>query len=244
MNVERFSVKPDSLLVSGDKAFFSLQGEGQSLGKPAVFLRLHMCNLACGKNGGWKCDTPYTWNKEDPRYYSEPERWSLDQTAETVKQHSCKRLVVTGGEPLLHGRALDNFLDKLPDWKVEVETNGTMLPTFKMVERGVQFNVSPKLSNSGNLEAVRYRPQVLQALNKLPNTTFKFVVMNEQDVAEVDGIVKDCGLDVEKIILMPEGVTPEALSQHGQAVAEVCKQRGYRLVPRLQIMLWGQKRRT
>ena len=41
----------------------TIQGEGPSVGRRAVFLRLRRCNLACD----W-CDTRYTWDKNDPDY--------------------------------------------------------------------------------------------------------------------------------------------------------------------------------
>ena len=59
------AIKSNSLLLSGDKCFFSLQGEGESIGKPAIFLRLHLCNLRCSF-----CDTPYTWDIKDKRFYN------------------------------------------------------------------------------------------------------------------------------------------------------------------------------
>jgi len=36
--------------------FFSIQGEGINIGKPAIFLRLYYCNLYANE-----CDTKYTW---------------------------------------------------------------------------------------------------------------------------------------------------------------------------------------
>jgi len=238
MKESELKAKPDSLLVSGDKTFFTLQGEGQSLGRPAVFLRLHLCNLHCS----W-CDTRYTWDKNLPEYYKEPERWNFDKTLAEISKYPVRRLVITGGEPLLHQRALDNFLDRLDGWQIEIETNGTLLPTQKMIDKEVQFNVSPKLENSGNQPGLRYRPEVLRKFNELPNTTFKFVVTSQEDISEIERIVNECQLDSEKIILMPEGTTQEAQGEHGRAVAELCKEKGWRLVPRLQVLLWGAKRR-
>jgi len=189
------------------------------------------------------CDTPYTWNREDKRFWNEPQRWTIKKTINEIKRFPCKRLVITGGEPLLHKKVIDNLLDYLgSEWIFEIETNGTIAPTKKMIERGIQFNCSPKLENSGNLKAVRYRPDILKQLNTLPNTTFKFVVIEPEDLKEIEQIVSECGLDNEKIILMPEGITQEAVAEHGRMVTDLCKEKGWRLIPRLQIMLWGNTR--
>lgn len=230
----------DSLLVSGDKVFFSLQGEGPSLGKPAVFLRLHLCNLRCA----W-CDTKYTWIKGAKSRYDQPERWSITRAWERISQYPAGRVVITGGEPLLQPRALDGLIGLLPaGWQVEIETNGTLLPTELMVERGVQFNVSPKLANSGQEKARRYRPEALISFNRLREVTFKFVVMAEADLREVEEVVEECGLAGDRVIVMPEGVTQRAIVSHGRVAAALCKEKGWRLMPRLQVMLWGRRRGT
>ena len=51
--------KLNHLLVS--EVFYSLQGEGSTMGIPAVFLRLSGCNLLC--DGAWRCDTIEVWQK-------------------------------------------------------------------------------------------------------------------------------------------------------------------------------------
>ena len=48
-------------LVVSEK-FYSIQGEGQTMGVPAVFLRLGGCNLLC-KGKGWVCDSIEVWKK-------------------------------------------------------------------------------------------------------------------------------------------------------------------------------------
>jgi organic radical activating enzyme len=136
-----------------------LQGEGASIGRPCVFLRLSRCNLACQ----W-CDTAYTWHFEgdnrphkDGIAFSRDQNqvtWSEEETAARIKELGghlpYPRLVITGGEPLLQGLALVKLLAHLPGWRIEVETNGSVAPTAALDPLIAQYNVSPKLAHSGN----------------------------------------------------------------------------------------------
>lgn len=230
-------MKPNQFKVSGDQVFFTLQGEGQSIGKPAVFLRLHFCNLHCG----W-CDTKYTWDKNSREFWQEAEDWSFQRTLKKISDYQVKRLVITGGEPMLQQARIAKFIELIPDWEVEIETNGTIAPSTLLTQR-CQFNVSPKLENSGNSLRLRYKPKVLKIFNALPASTFKFVVQSENDLKEIDQIVNECGLDSSKIIIMPEGTAEEDIKKHALSVVDGVKQRGWRLLPRLQVMLWQTKRR-
>lgn len=92
---DKLRVKPqqDKLKVSGDQIFATLQGEGATAGSKAIFLRLHFCNLACGKKGGWQCDTGYTWDKDRPEFWQEPQNWSYLNTANNVKNCGQMNLV-------------------------------------------------------------------------------------------------------------------------------------------------------
>jgi 7-carboxy-7-deazaguanine synthase len=233
----RLKMKPDEFKVSGDQVFFTLQGEGQSIGKPAVFLRLHFCNLRCS----W-CDTRYTWDKNGKEFWQEGEDWSFQHTLEEISTNPTKRLVITGGEPMLQQGKIAEFMELIPDWEIEIETNGTITP-LPYLEQRCQFNVSPKLANSDNPLKLRYKPEVLKVFNELPMTTFKFVVQSKRDFEEIDQIVNECKLDSSKIIIMPEGTTQEEIRSHALSVSEQVKQRGWRLLPRLQVMLWGAKRK-
>lgn len=234
--VQKIKMQPDMLKVSGDGVFFSIQGEGRSMGMPSVFLRLHFCNLRCS----W-CDTQYTWDKKSAEFWQESQDWSLEKAISEITRFPVKRLIVTGGESLLQQRKVANLLQRIPNWDVEIETAGTISPLAELQER-VQFNVSPKLANSGNSRAARFKPDVLRVFNRLPLTSFKFVVESTEDFAEIDQIVQDCGLDQSKIIIMPEGSTQEDIRKHGLMVIEDVKRRGWRLMPRLHVALWGDKR--
>lgn len=85
-----------------------------------------------------------------------------------------------------------------------METNGTLSPTD--MPDTVQFNVSPKLSNSHNTKSERFKPEVLAHFLKYPKTyldefqyyelyfdarrNFKFVVGKKEDWDEVKEIVE------------------------------------------------------
>lgn len=245
MSSRSFALRDGYFIVSGDQCFYSLQGEGVSMGEPSVFLRLHLCNLRCGY-----CDTPYTWNTNLIEYFDEPEDWSIEETAEKIQdlwqctnKNRIKRLVISGGEPLIYKTQIDQLLDLLPDWQIEIETNGTIMPTKKQLTT-CRFNCSPKLENSGNSPELRINREVIEALVRA-DSTFKFVVTEPRDLDEIeDSFVRPFNIPVEKVILMPEGRDVETLRHHLQAVAEYAKNKGYRLLSRLQIELWGNVRKT
>ena len=73
----------------------------------------------------------------------------------------------------------------------------------------------------------------------------KFVIDKPQDVDEVKqylAVFED--LVPDSVFLMPQATDRETLSKKSRWLAELCKQHGYRLGPRLHIDLWGQKRGT
>lgn len=236
IEAQRIKMQPDMLKVSGDGVFFTIQGEGRSMGMPAVFLRLHFCNLACS----W-CDTKYTWDKNSREFWQEAQDWSLEQTIREIIRFPARRLIITGGEPLLQQRKIAKLIPQLPNWDLEIETAGTITPLPELQE-SIQFNVSPKLAHSGNSRSARYKPQALRTFNQLPLTSFKFVVQGPDDFQEIDQIVGECELDQSKIIIMPEGSSPEEVRKHGLMVVEEVKSRGWRLMPRLHVELWGAQR--
>jgi organic radical activating enzyme len=247
---QRLIVRPDTLKVSGDKAFATLQGEGVTTGKPAVFIRLQFCNLACGKIEGWQCDTGYTWDKDREEFWKEPEDWSYQEATDNIinawiekfGDTDDKRVVITGGEPLIQQDKLIKLVERLPDWNIEIETNGTIKPSPDL--SNCQFNCSPKLNNSGNSVNRRYKPEVLTYINSLPNSWFKFVVNSPQDFREINSIVEECGLSSEKILIMPEGLTAEVVEKHAREISPEISRRGWNITYRNQLIWFGPKRRT
>jgi 7-carboxy-7-deazaguanine synthase len=231
----RVSYKPDGQ----PEIFYSLQGEGATMGVPSVFLRLALCNLACT----W-CDTKYTWDWEYYDYSKEVMSLDVREVEERVLEFGCSRLVITGGEPLLQQKELAPLVASLKrrGFCCEVETNGTIIPSPELARDIDQWNVSPKLSTSGNSVAVRELPQALEFFSQFPNAYFKFVVVKPLDIEEVGSLRNKFRLPGERIILMPEGRTVATLQQRSQWVSEACVREGFRFSTRLHILLWGDQR--
>ena len=105
-----------------------------------------------------------------------------------------------------------------------------------------QWNVSAKLSNSNNAEKLRIKPEALHYFSNKENAWFKFVIQNEADLEEVQQLENSYNLSKERILLMPEGRTEEALQTKRLWLADICRDQGYRFSDRLHIQLWGSKR--
>jgi 7-carboxy-7-deazaguanine synthase len=77
-----------------------------------------------------------------------------------------------------------------------------------------------------------------------PAWQFKFVVAQPADVEELEGMLASLRRDIppHKVLLMPEGVTPEAIRARAGWLGELCKARGYRYAHRLHLDLYGNAR--
>lgn len=219
--------------------FYSIQGEGPSIGVPSVFLRLAVCNLRCS----W-CDTKYSWDWEHYDYEKEVTELSVECVAKEILAYDCRHLVVTGGEPMLQQIELGRLLQKLNAFYVEVETNGTIVPTQEIRDSVDQWNVSPKLSNSGNSREAREIAECYDRFNSLSNSYFKFVVEDRDDLREIIELLARYSIPRERVILMPESTSPESLREKSVWLAEACKSEGFRFSTRLHIILYGNKRRV
>lgn len=233
----------------GPEIFASLQGEGPSMGLPVAFVRLSRCNLACT----W-CDTAYTWRFEgDNRPHRDGIAFerkanqvtlSPAETAERIAALGQKRLVITGGEPLLQAGALAEMLAHLPDISVEIETNGTVAPPARLDVRVDQYNVSPKLSHSGNPADLALIPERLDSWAADPRAFLKFVIASPEDVAEVLELQRRYRFRAGQVFLMAEGTSTAAQRERQAWLSELCLEHGFRMSDRLHIHLYGDTRGT
>lgn len=217
--------------------FTSLQGEGASAGEPAVFLRLGDCNLSCVY-----CDTRYSWDWEHYRRRDELTEQEVVDVAHRVRASGPQRLVITGGEPLLQQASVEDLLSELEGYFVEVETNGTLLPGATLARRVDQWNVSPKLSNSGIRQQMRLKPDVLATLRDTQRAWLKFVVAEPEQVTEVIEVVAAVQWPRHRVILMPQALDAAELTTRSAWVAQVAIERGFRFSTRLHLLLWGNSR--
>jgi 7-carboxy-7-deazaguanine synthase len=225
--------------------FHSLQGEGQLAGVPSVFVRTSGCNLRCN----W-CDTPYaSWRPEG-------RPMEVAEIVAEVAKYPTKHVVLTGGEPMV-APGIHELAFQLQErgCHLTIETAATVPP------RGIACDLaslSPKLAHSApdarlddtwrrKHEELRWQPAVVADwIAAAPDYQLKFVVSAEADVVEIETMLRetDCVIPPAKVLLMPEGVTVEALRARAGWVGELCKVRGYRYAPRLHIELYGNRRGT
>ncbi|MEV6833325.1 7-carboxy-7-deazaguanine synthase QueE [Streptomyces sp. NPDC051133] len=222
----------------------TVQGEGRSMGRRCAFLRLGGCNLSCS----W-CDTPYTWDwvgaadggiAHDPR--QELHRRPVEDVVEELLAFDTELIVISGGEPLGQQERLIPLVAALTERgkEIEIETNGTHAAHPELVAAGVRFNVSPKLSHSGDPLRRRIVPAALTSLSALPGSTFKFVCQNTRDLDEVAQLVAD--FDLPSVWIMPIGRTADDVTKHMSELADAVVERGWNLTTRLHTLLWGEKR--
>ena len=218
--------------------FKSIQGEGINAGKNVVFLRTALCNLKCS----W-CDTKYTWDWVNYDYSKEVKELSINQVKDEIEQFSIKHLVITGGEPMMQADDLAELLSFLkPDFYVEVETNGTIVPNKMLTDLVDQWNVSPKTENSGNPLELYEDSECYYFFANQENCFFKYVVENETDIPEIKKFVAKYNIPETRVQLMTQASTKEEVRSREKSISELAKQHNFVFSPRLHVALWGSQR--
>jgi len=225
--------------------FVTIQGEGKYLGHPSLFIRSNGCQLRCSwKNEDGtitKCDTPYTsWNPQ-----SEPVTTvDINDLLLLAEESKVKHVVITGGEPTLQ-QDIESVVNSLCEqYKVTVETNGII---FKKFPKKTLMSISPKLSNSNASNSVLHykNNHFTKSVKKYVyynDYQLKFVVNTEDDIKEINDIVKEVRASNEKVYLMPQGITTEQFKEKAEWVIKQCIENGYNYAPRAHIEIWGNVR--
>ncbi|MBV1952087.1 MAG: 7-carboxy-7-deazaguanine synthase QueE [Cycloclasticus sp.] len=143
--------------------FYSLQGEGKTMGLPTTFIRLTGCPLRCGY-----CDTEYA-------FHGGQEQDISDIIAE-VERIGARYINVTGGEPLSQKRVHD-LMRQLCDlgYQVSLETSGAL--DVSAVDSRVVKVLDVKTPGSGEQSKNKSGNYVL--LNKADQV--KYVICDKAD---------------------------------------------------------------
>ena len=234
--------------------FYSIQGEGKTMGIPAVFLRLTACNLMCGGRGTekdkklyngatWRCDSIEVWRTGTQYEIGELVNILIDNYSLQFIRGA--HLIITGGEPLLQFKALEPFIELLTEQLgfkpfIEIETNGTITPKGQLFNYIDIINCSPKLSNSGEPEKKRIKINTLQFYSLTPKSIFKFVVSRIEDLQEIYDIIEKANIPRNKIYLMPSAQDQKELDLNTKLVSSICLENNYNFSTRLQIIIWNE----
>lgn len=260
------------------EVFYSVQGEGERIGHPSIFVRFFGCNFKCpgfgmpegqlstepdeiaeridefnsyadlplAKTG---CDSYPSWHPKFAKFSPEHTEEDLyHRIITSVSKEVLNKgidLVFTGGEPLLPKtqRFVASMLSKF-DFSVfkciTFETNGTQIPDDSLVNAiptDLLFSISPKLKCSGVPRDKAIVPAVIRRLEG-HRSYLKFVVSDENDIAEIDAILNQLQFKRD-VYIMPEGGVPERYNANIRKVTEYALKCGYILSPRLHITVFG-----
>ncbi|MFH1071045.1 MAG: 7-carboxy-7-deazaguanine synthase QueE [Candidatus Glassbacteria bacterium] len=160
------------------ETFVSIAGESGWQGLVSTFIRFSGCDVDCQ----W-CDTAYARAEEGTPV-------SLEELMSICRTYGVRRVVLTGGEPLLQ-EALPDFCRALLEegFDVQVETSGTRLAD-KLDSRVMKvMDIKPPSAKAekgfhwGNLDLLSKRDEV------------KFLVADRNDYEWAQSIMRKCKLE-------------------------------------------------
>lgn len=178
------------------EVFSSIQGEGLLVGCRQIFLRFARCNLSCRY-----CDTPFAPTAEC-RIEDAPGSGVFRGLANPVSLETLAAILghwhreapgmhhslsLTGGEPLLHGEILREWLPVLRDiLPIYLETNGTLVdPLDDLLPYLDWISMDIKLASVSGCKTPWAAHREFLAIARRRQCYVKAVVGEETPVAEV-----------------------------------------------------------
>jgi 7-carboxy-7-deazaguanine synthase len=201
-----------------NEIFRSLQGEGQLIGTPTVFVRTSGCNLRCS----W-CDTSYAFTKG--------KEMELEEILSEVEGHQTTHVAVTGGEPMMQKdiiKLLDSLLEL--DHHVTLETNGSYSLEDLPCSEVMMVSMDWKCPSSGMEDKMLLENiELLSPLDQL-----KFIVADKKDMLYAYGFLKEHPIPCTAILTPVGGVE---LLEVAEFVLK--KKMNARVLPQLHKLIWG-----
>lgn len=246
----------ETLILSDDKIFYTIEGEGEYIGQPSVFMRLSMCNLTCksfaSKDSPNGCDSYISWSVKNKMTFEEIFANLEDNNfIDKLKNRAIFKL--TGGEPLVQQKQLLKFMHEfvtrynfIP--RIDFETNATILPEEEWITKFfATFTTSPKLTTNGDPEEKTYKPEVLK-WHVDHNSGFKFVITTSEDIDEIwKKYINDYeGINVplQRVWFMPCCGSREEHIKRAEVVVEYAKAMHVNFSPRLHLLVWNKALRV
>jgi len=247
----------ETIFLSDDKLFYTIEGEGEYIGQPSVFMRMSMCNLTCkgfaSESSPHGCDSYISWSVKNKMTFKDIwEEFFVNQNfADRLKQGAILKL--TGGEPLIQEKQLLKFVEYLVEKLgmcpvIDFETNATLIPDSRWQDLfDATFTTSPKLRHNGDPEDKTYKPEVLK-WHANHGSGFKFVVSSDKDIEEIWSkyVKDDKGINVltSRIWFMPCCGSRDEHIEKAPAVAEYAKAMNVNFSPRLHLLVWDKALRV
>ena len=238
--------------------YTAVQSEGSRQGYPTIVVRTTGCTHRCFfGEGGW-CDSWYT------SIHPEKGTYNFQDIIDMYDAHPhIKEMMLTGGSPTMHPALVNELTHFAHDREIfiTIETEGShFLPTDYPINL---LSISPKFSNSVpvvgavtpqgeivdekmvkkhnskrmNIEAIK------QSIAYHSDYHIKPVIDKELSmIPEVDEMIKELNVPVEKVLAMPAGDDRESLFESYPIVMNFVRDKGWRFTGRSHIMAFNTER--
>lgn len=167
--------------------FTSIQGESTFAGLACTFIRLSGCNLRCAY-----CDTKYS--------YDEGAEMEIGAVMGQVESAGVRLVEITGGEPLLQGKATNALIGELLNrgHEVLVETNGSI--DIRDLDKRAKIILDMKTPGSG----MSHKMDMTNLDHIKSSDELKFVISSRDDYEWSKKIISHYGLEERcEVLLSP-----------------------------------------
>lgn len=171
-----------------EEVFLSIQGESTDTGLPCVFVRLFGCPVGC----------VYCDQKQDKK---DKHRANTESIVNKVRKYRhCKRVCITGGEPLVYSKEVYPLVYELQTYgySVSIETSGCFPVEDYRYDRSYKYIMDVKCPSSGVVEKNLYE----NLLKLIPKDEVVFVIKDRKDYDFMKSVLRKYPTSA-KILLSP-----------------------------------------
>ncbi len=223
-----------------NEIFYSIQGEGVLTGAPTIFIRTTGCNLRCR----W-CDTEYA--------FYEGEEMEIEEILERIKglssETGCRRVCLTGGEPLIQGDA-QNLSRRILEagYHLTLETNGS-IPLSPFI-RGIQNMQRKNLLISMDIKCPSSGEEGKMRFDNIPLLTpmdqLKFVVLDRKDLSYAFDVIRGYKIACPVIIqpVFSDDRPAQEIAGLAEAFLHTLPPGDIRFMLQIHKFIWGNRKGT